>query len=255
MADLLALRQACVVLGERLVLHDLQVNLTHRPVTAVLGANGAGKSVLLRTLHGLLPLAKGQLHWPRSVRQAMVFQRPALLRRSVRGNLEWAFHGSRARLARVCEQQTEAHRINDRHAHDRLVEDATALQVRIERLLSQVGLLDQADRPARLLSGGEQQRLALARAWLLQPELLLLDEPCASVDPASMSRIEQCLRDMTAQGITLILTTHLLGQARRLSDQIVFLHEGCLTEVTPTTEFFNQPRSDEARLFLEQALP
>jgi|LauGreDrversion4_2_1035121.scaffolds.fasta_scaffold18157_3 tungstate transport system ATP-binding protein len=255
MADLFALRQARVVLGDRPVLHDLQVNLTHRPVTAVLGANGAGKSVLLRTLHGLLPLAEGQLYWHRNLRQAMVFQRPALLRRSVRGNLEWAFQGSRARLARFGQQETDATSITGRQTHDRLVEDRNALQVRINQGLSQVGLLDQADRSARLLSGGEQQRLALARAWLLRPELLLLDEPSAGVDPASMARIEQFLRDLTAQGITLILTTHLLGQARRLSDQVVFLHQGRLTEVTPTAEFFKQPRSDEARLFLEQALP
>ncbi|MFN5882289.1 MAG: ATP-binding cassette domain-containing protein [Burkholderiales bacterium] len=225
MADLFALQQACVKLAGRPVLHDLELTVVRQPVTTVLGANGAGKSVLLRALHGLLPLAQGRLSWPRSLRQAMVFQRPALLRRSVRGNLVWALQG------------------------------APASQTQIEQVLSRVGLSEQADRPARLLSAGEQQRLALARAWLLQPELLFLDEPCASVDPASLARIEQCLRDMTREGITLIMATHLLGQARRLSDQVIFLHEGQVTEVTPAAVFFNQPRSPEAQAFLQQALP
>lgn len=225
MAELLVLQQASAVLAGRPVLFDLNLALAHQPVTTVLGANGAGKSVLLRVLHGLLPLAQGRLLWPRTFRQAMVFQRPALLRRSVRSNLEWA-----AQAARVS-------------------------AVDADQVLARVGLLEQANRPARLLSGGEQQRLALARAWLLRPELLFLDEPCASVDPASMARIEQCLRDMTKEGVTLVMSTHLLGQARRLSDQILFIHEGRVTELTPAETFFTQPRSNEARQFLEQALP
>jgi len=225
MTELVILRQACVELAGRPVLSDLDLTLAHQPVTTVLGANGAGKSALLRALHGLLPLAQGQLQWPRRLRQAMVFQRPALLRRSVRGNLEWA---------------AQAARVNASDA---------------EQVLARVGLLEQADRPARLLSTGEQQRLALARAWLLRPELLFLDEPCASVDPASMARIEQCLRDMTNEGITIIMATHLLGQARRLSDQIIFVHEGRITEVTPAAAFFSEPNSAPARLFLQQALP
>lgn len=225
MADLLTLQRARVDLAGRTVLHKLELTLPHRPVTTVLGANGAGKSVLLRALHGLLPLTQGQLHWVRGLRQAMVFQRPALLRRSVRGNLTWA------------------------------LQQAPVDPAQIEQVLARLGLREQMDRPARLLSAGEQQRLALARAWLLKPEVLLLDEPCASVDPASMARIEQCLRDMAQEGITLVMATHLLGQARRLSDQVIFIHDGQITEVTPAAAFFNRPSSPQARAFLEQALP
>ena len=221
-------------LGSREVLQGLDAALPLCPVTTVLGANGAGKSLLLRCLHGLQQVGERQILWPRALRQAMVFQRPVLLRRSVRGNLAWALAAA-GQAGRPAGEP-----------------DAPE---RIQSMLEQLALSDLADRPARVLSGGEQQRLALARAWLLQPELLLLDEPCASVDPGSLALIESCLRSMAGSGIRLVMSTHLLGQARRLSDQVIFLHEGRLTEVTPADEFFQQPRSPEARRFLEHALP
>jgi tungstate transport system ATP-binding protein len=226
---LVRLQSLRLTLGKQEVLKGLDAAIPTKPVTTVLGANGAGKSLLLRCLHGLIQPGAGQIVWPRVLRQAMVFQRPVLLRRSVRSNLAWALAAA-------------GHA--DRHA-----------PVRIDAMLERMALLELADRPARVLSGGEQQRLALARAWLLKPELLLLDEPCASVDPGSLARIEACLREMAQEGIRLVMSTHLLGQARRLSDQVIFLHDGQLAELTPAAEFFQQPRSPEARYFLEHALP
>ena len=226
---LVRLRSLRLTLGKQEVLKGLDAAIPAMPVTTVLGANGAGKSVLLRCLHGLVQPSSGQITWPKVLLQTMVFQRPVLLRRSVRGNLAWALDA-----AGQVDHTTPA---------------------RIDAMLERMALLELADRPARVLSGGEQQRLALARAWLLKPELLLLDEPCASVDPGSLARIEAVLREMAQTGIRLVMSTHLLGQARRLSDQVIFLHEGRMTELTPAVEFFQQPCSPEARHFLEDALP
>lgn len=226
---LVRLQSLRLTLGKQEVLKGLDAAIPTRPVTTVLGANGAGKSLLLRCLHGLIQTGAGQIIWPRVLRQAMVFQRPALLRRSVRSNLAWALGAA---------GQADP-----------------AAPARIDAMLERLALSELADRPARVLSGGEQQRLALARAWLLKPELLLLDEPCASVDPGSLARIEACLREMAQEGIRLVMSTHLLGQARRLSDQVIFLHDGQLAELTPAAEFFQEPRTQEARNFMEHALP
>ena len=210
---------------------DLEVRAGERLV--VLGPNGAGKSVLLRTLHGLVAPTAGSIRWagsatrPRS--QAMVFQRPVLLRRSALANIEYALAvngldgGERAR-----------------RAHD---------------ALGRVGLAHLAGRQARVLSGGEQQRVALARAWALEPQLLFLDEPTASLDPAAAGDVERIAGEIHAFGTTVVMTTHNLGLARRFADRIAFLHEGSLAEATPADRFFTAPASPEARRFLEAELP
>ena len=206
---------------------DLRIEAHRR--TFILGPNGAGKSTLLRLLHGLVAPTRGSVTWGghtrRPARQAMVFQRPVLLRRSAAANLRHA-------LALAGVRGSEA-------------------ALRIADALSSVGLDAIADRPARVLSGGEQQRLALARAWALAPEVLFLDEPTASLDPAAARAVEVIVRDIGARGSTIVMTTHQLAQARRLADDVVLLSAGRLVEHTHAVEFFRRPASEEGRLFLE----
>ena len=222
-------RGVSVVLGGVRALDGLDLVLEPGLRTVVLGANGAGKSVLLRTLHGLIAPTAGTVSWSRPVRQAMVFQRPVMLRRSALANLRYA-------LA-----------VNGVAEPERTARATTAL--------ARVGLERIADRPARVLSGGEQQRLALARAWALRPEILFLDEPTASLDPGATAEVERVIASIAAEGTRLVMTTHNLGQARRLADEIVFIHAGRAAERTAADRFFDQPASNEARLFLQGELP
>jgi tungstate transport system ATP-binding protein len=202
--------------------------------TIILGPNGAGKSVLLRLCHGLLKPTGGSIRWSSSEhfaprRQAMVFQRPVMLRRSALGNVTYAL-----RLAGVPRSELEGQAL-------------TALRA--------VGLAGLARNAARVLSGGEQQRLALARVWALNPQVLFLDEPTANLDPGSTHEIERIVQDLHAAGTKIVMVTHNLGQARRLGDEILFLHEGRLAERAPADRFFKRPESAEAARFLEGELP
>ncbi len=195
-------------------------------LSVIMGPNGAGKSLLLRLLHGLIPPCAGEILWggqPLSAeirkRQAMVFQRPVLLRRSVAANIDFVL-GLRGRVDKA----------------------------RRREILDMVGLADRERQPARLLSGGEQQRLALGRALATRPEVLFLDEPTASLDPASVLMIEQIVAKARAdQGVKAVFITHDLGQAKRLADDVVFMHHGELVEHTPAARFFNEPVSRAAR--------
>ena len=198
--------------------------------TAVLGPNGAGKSLLLRLCHGLLAPTSGTIAWsgPDRHRHAMVLQRPVLLRRSARGNIvhALALRGV-ARAERV-----------------RLADAA----------LDKFGLLHLAERPARVLSGGEQQRLAIARAWSANPQVLFLDEPASALDPGAARTIEDMLGVIAAEGVKIVLATHDLGQARRLSADVLFLNRGRLVESAPAASFFSTPESPEAQAFLRGEL-
>lgn len=220
--------------GGRRLVDRISVRLEGKGRTLILGPNGAGKSLLLRLIHGLLLPTSGAVHWqgeaaPRAARnQAMVFERSVLLRRSVRANVDYAL--SLRRVARACRRG------------------------RVDEALERTRLLDLADRPARLLSAGEQQRLALARAWSLEPEVLLLDEPTAALDPAATRSVERVIDDMASQGTKIIMTTHDLAQARRMGDEVLFLHHGALVERTPATRFFDEAQSSEARAFLNGEL-
>jgi tungstate transport system ATP-binding protein len=215
--------------GQRLI-HNLDLTLEARMRTVVLGPNGAGKSLLLRLCHGLLRPTAGRIRWasddPARVRreQAFVFQRPVLLRRSASANVAYA-------LAVAGVPRAER---GDR----------------VAAALEQVGLAPLADRPARVLSGGEQQRLALARAWALEPKVLFLDEPTANLDPAATRAIEAVIAAMHERGVKIVMTTHDLGQARRHADEIVFLHKGRLVEHAAAALFFARPASREARAFV-----
>jgi tungstate transport system ATP-binding protein len=213
--------------GARL-LSDVSLTVTKGRRLVILGPNGAGKSLLLRLCHGLLDPTEGRIEWampalaPR--RQAMLFQRPVLLRRSARGNIEGAL--ALAGMPRAVRRD------------------------RTEAALRRFALGALAGRPARLLSGGEQQRLALARAWATRPEVLFLDEPTSQLDPGATRGIEAMIRALSGEGVTIVMTTHDLGQARRLAEDVAFLHRGRLVEAGPAPEFFAEPASAEARAFL-----
>jgi tungstate transport system ATP-binding protein len=209
------------------VIKPLSLELEAGPSTIILGANGAGKSVLMRLMHGLLPPTAGTISWSSKGRQAMVFQRPVMLRRSALDNIIYAL-----RVAGVADAE--------RPAIDALKE---------------VGLAELAHRPARVLSGGEQQRLALARAWALHPEVLFLDEPTASLDPSAVHEIENIIRAFDAAGTKIVMATHNLGQARRLGDEVIYLHEGRVLERTPVEQFFTEPATAEAAAFIKGELP
>jgi tungstate transport system ATP-binding protein len=226
-------RRLCVRFAGHEALHDVNFALDGRERVVILGANGAGKSVLLRVLHGLIAPTSGEVHWAGEVvrprAQAMVFQRPVMLRRPALANIAYALgiHGfdgaQRTRLAREA--------------------------------LERVGLGAIASRQARVLSGGEQQRLALARAWALRPRIMFLDEPTASLDPAAAGEVERVIGEIHRAGTAIVMTTHNLGLARRVADDILFLHEGRLAERAAADTFFTAPKSSEAGAFLKGELP
>ena len=219
--------------GIRLIT-DLNCTLEAGPRTMILGANGAGKSLFLRLCHGRIRPTTGRVLWQGAKgrdpadAQAMVFQRPVMLRRSVAANVDYAL-----KLRGMAAAERRA-----------AVEDA----------LGHTGLRRLADHPARVLSVGEQQKLALARAWALQPEVLFLDEPTASLDPAATHAVEQIINAIDAAGTRIVMTTHDLGQARRLGDEVMFLNRGRLLEKTPAERFFSEPENDLAQAFLKGEL-
>ncbi len=202
--------------------------------TIVLGPNGAGKSLLLRLCHGLLIPKSGHIRWrgpdgaQAARRQAMVFQKPVMLRRTVMQNM---LFGLKA------------------HAVPRQERRAIAAEI-----LDLTGLSRLSDVLATSLSLGEQQRLAVARAWALQPAILFLDEPTASLDPAATHAIEEIIDAIHHNGTKIVMSTHDLGQAKRLADDVLFLYRGRLLEQAPATEFFAGPRNDLAQAFLKGEL-
>ncbi|MGL4728169.1 MAG: phosphate ABC transporter ATP-binding protein [Bosea sp. (in: a-proteobacteria)] len=222
--------------GGRKLLDDVSCIIQPRGITAILGANGAGKSLLLRLCHGLILPGSGAVRWHSGggeamgrKRHAMVFQKPVMLRRSARSNITHALNAAG-------------------HSHGKTV-------LRADEALARFGLSGLAGQPARLLSGGEQQRLAIARAWALAPELLFLDEPTSALDPGATRQIETMLMALRGEGVTMVMATHDLGQARRLADRVLFLDRGRLLEDAPAATFFHQPATQEARAFIQGDLP
>lgn len=223
------------VVGGRSLIKGLDLSIRPGRRTVILGANGSGKSLTLRLLHGLITPSAGQVLWrgaptTRATRaaQAMVFQRPVMLRRSVRANLRFALS------------------VRGFAGADRAAREARALQ--------QARLQDLARRPARVLSGGEQQRLAIARALATEPEILFLDEPTASLDPASTHAVERLIEEAHAQGVTIVLVTHDIGQARRLGDDVIFLHDGAVAETGTAHRVLTAPTSGPARAWIDGRL-
>jgi len=195
--------------------------------TVLLGPNGAGKTTLIRLAAKLAAPTAGRVTWGGKPdtdgnRIAVLFQRPVMLRRSAAANVAFG--------------------LSQRAAHDR--------RRRTTELLTQVGLAHVAERPARRLSGGEQQRLALARALAREPEVLFLDEPTASLDPAATKAVEDVVRAVASSGVKIVMATQNLGQARRLAGEIVFMLHGGVHEHAPAAQFFDAPQTSEAEAFL-----
>ena len=215
--------------GQKTLLNNISLNITSSGILVIMGPNGAGKSLLMRCLHGLsqpdsgrILFAGDEINQTHRKSQALIFQKPVLLKRSVRQNLEF---------------------VRTLHRTDNVAS--------IELALKNVGLSKLASQPANQLSGGERQRLALARALMMRPQMLFLDEACANLDPASVSNIEEVLRQTCKDGQKIILITHDIAQAKRLADEVVFLHRGALCEHTPARVFFQSPKSKAARAYLD----
>jgi tungstate transport system ATP-binding protein len=232
-APLLNLRGASVRFGDVAALRGIDLQLRRGERLALVGANGSGKTTLLRLLHGLLPFeGQRQVHGLPAGRQpvvAMLFQRPFLLSLSAQANVTLGLW-----LRGVPRSERPA---------------------RCQRALQRVGLAALAARSARTLSVGQQQRLALARAWALQPDLLLLDEPTASLDPGAKREVESLIDEIAADGVTVVLSTHNLGQAKRLASRVAYLEAGELLVDRPVNDFFNQPLPSQAATFLKGELP
>jgi tungstate transport system ATP-binding protein len=231
----LILEDVSFVAGGRAIIDRVSCEFASGPRTVILGPNGAGKSVLMRLCHGLLAPTSGRVVWRgsrderRPREQAMVFQRPVMLRRSALRNVSYGLA-----LAGVAGGERER---------------------RARTALEAVGLGAAANHPARVLSGGEQQKLALARAWALDPEVLFLDEPTANLDPSATREVERIVEQIHASGTKIVMTTHDLGQARRLASEILFMSGGRLADHAPVERFFANPSTAEAAAFIKGELP
>lgn len=211
--------------GEVEALKGVSIRVGRGEFVALVGPNGSGKTTLLRAMHGLLRVRGTRMLDASAGRQAMVFQRPFVMRLSVRSNLRLALW-----LAGVPRSQWDE---------------------RCSAALQRVTLQGLEDRPARALSGGQQQRLAIARAWAMQPSLLFLDEPTASLDPAAKKEVEALLAGFAADGMTLVMSTHNLGQAKRLATRVVYLEDGEIHADLPTAQFFGGGLTGRAQQFLK----
>ena len=232
MSPVLHLKEVSVQFNTHAALQGVNLHMQAGERVALVGANGSGKSTLLRVAHGLLNVSHGQVRMAPEVRQAMVFQRPHMMRASVLNFVVWGLW-----------LQGVAWR------------EATA---RAMQALERVGLQDMAERSARTLSGGQQQRLALARAWALKPNFVLLDEPTSSLDPHAKREVERLLAEwVTGLSVSLLFSSHNLGQVKRLATRVVYLEAGRVLADLPVDEFFNRPLGEthpEAHLFLKGEL-
>ncbi len=224
----LQIRQLAVCIDNKALLHNIDLTLADKGVSILMGHNGAGKSLLLRCMHGLIEPAAGSLQWAgihatdinSRHRQAMVFQKPLMLNRSVAGNILYVL-----KLRNKPKDRLQQH-------------------------LQTAELESQSRQSARSLSGGEQQRLAIARALACEPEVLFLDEPTANLDPEATQKIESQIHHATGKSIKVIMVTHDVAQARRIADDVVFIHKGAITEHTKAKTFFTTPESKQAHDYL-----
>jgi tungstate transport system ATP-binding protein len=230
MSDLpITFERATVRAGDVTILNGVSLSVRPGEPTLLIGPNGSGKSTLIKLGMGLIEASEGSVNWggrtnASGSRCAMVFQRPVMLRRTAAENIAYAL------TSRGVPRAGQA--------------------ARIDALLTQVGLKHLKDRPARRLSGGEQQRMALARALACEPEVLFLDEPTASLDPASTKAVEDIVRATAASGVKIVMASHDLGQAKRLAGDVVFLVRGRVTEQAGAEQFFQSPATQEAKSFL-----
>jgi len=225
----LTVRDACVRRRGLQLVGPVDMTLAGRGISILMGPNGSGKSTLLRLLHGLERPAQGSVTWSGPAaearqRQAFVFQTPIMMRRRVTDSIAYSLlvHGTRR---------------------------PEALE-RARDWATRVGLGHALDRPATVLSGGEKQKLALARALIRKPEVLFLDEPCANLDGRATREIEAILTRARDDGVRIVMATHDMGQARRLADEVLFLLQGRLHEASAADTFFAHPQTPEAKAFL-----
>ena len=225
----LTLTGAATARGGKMLAGPVDLVLDGPGASVIIGPNGAGKTSLLRMMHGAARISKGSITWGCDTdearhHQAFVFQRPIMLRRSVLQNILYPL-----RVRKVARAESTA---------------------RARNWAERVGLGEKLDLPATVLSGGEQQKLALARALVIDPKVLFLDEPCAALDGRATREIEAILQDAKAAGTKIVMTTHDLGQARRIADEVIFLLRGRVHERQPTAAFFDAPETPQARAFL-----
>lgn len=225
----IALEAVSLLAGGVTIFDQIDIRFAAGAPTVLIGPNGSGKTSLMRVAMGLIAATRGRVTWggraaSEPLRRAILFQRPVMLRRSAAGNLAYAL--AAAGVPR-----------NERPA-------------RVQALLELVGLSGRGERPARRMSGGEQQRLALARALARDPEILFLDEPTASLDPAATKSMEDLIAGVAAKGIKVVMSTHQLGEARRIAGDIVLMHRGRIVETAPAETFFTAPRTEAARRFV-----
>jgi len=217
-----------VILGQKIILDKINCKIKSNSITAVLGPNGAGKSIFLQTINGLISIQSGRLTFNsmeknQEIRkqQALVFQNPVLLRRTVMANIQFVLN------------------LRNRESNQLL-----------KNILDKVGLEGYEKKSARLLSGGEKQRLSMARALVVNPHLLLLDEPTANLDPYSLNLIEDLVLEENSIGKTVIFTTHDMSQAKRLATDVIFLNKGKVLEQTVSKTFFKSPKTLEAQKYI-----
>ena len=223
------LHQVSLEQNNNQIVSNANLKIQSPGITVIMGPNGSGKSVLVRLLHGLLEPTQGFITYGahslnKSIRrrQSMVFQNPTLLRRTVLANMEFVA-SMRANID----------------------------QARCKKTLDLLGLRELESQPAKLLSAGEKQRLALARSLILEPCILFLDEPTANLDPSSVYVIEKILKDVCKLGVKIIFITHDIGQAKRIADDIVFVNKGQILEHTDTDSFFQKPQTPETAAYLD----
>ena len=228
----ICIKDLSLIFDERKILSSLNLSINSDDVTVIMGPNGAGKSIFLKILNGILTPTSGCITWNNKKQfsdtlntQAFVFQKPILLRRSVIANLDYmdSVLGYKKKISK-------------------------------DRLLEIVQLKKQKNQPARMLSLGEQQRLSLVRSLMLRPNLLLLDEPTANLDPASTKIIEDIILNLKMMGIKIIFVTHNILQAKRIADEIIFLNEGKMVEHLNKQEFFSNSKSIEVQNYLNGIL-
>ena len=220
--------------GGNEILCNLNFQLDSDSKTFIVGPNGAGKTVLLKTCHGLLTPNSGRIHYADGAtsntheKQGMLFQRPILLRRSVKANIEYAL---------------TVRGVNGAEKRER-----------VNCVLDDTGLSSLANQSARTLSLGEQQRLALARVWALRPRILFLDEPTAHLDPSSTRIVEHIIFQIVESGTKIVMTSHDMGQVKRLADEVLFLYKGRLMEHSSVKTFFSNPKTEEGKMFAKGGL-
>ena len=228
----ICIKDLSLIVDKRKILSSLNLSINSDDVTVIMGPNGAGKSIFLKILNGILTPTSGCITWNNKKQfsdtlntQAFVFQKPILLRRSVIANLDYmdSVLGNKKKISK-------------------------------DRLLKIVQLQKQKNQPARMLSLGEQQRLSLIRSLMLRPNLLLLDEPTANLDPASTKIIEDIILNLKMMGIKIIFVTHNILQAKRIADDIIFLNEGKMVEHLNKQEFFSNSKSIEVQNYLNGIL-